>query len=455
MLRLTVFLTAFFCLGVSNKSTPKLQKVSLGMAHTCALFDNGRVKCWGTNGTGELGYGDTITRGSSREGTIDVDSSLPFIDLGDDFFVKNIVSREAYNCAVSATGMIKCWGLFASFDDKEFEMENGLFKAAIGDQPGEMGNALKVISVFGSLEETTEDISLGVGSVCAVSNKGRIKCWGGNSECKLGAGKSDAFIPFEKATPVNLPYKFVSVSAGASHTCGLSDEGKLYCFGAENSLALGRSASNGPCSGLGCSDESIASIKPVDFGTTSKIQSVSSYSSTCVTFEDKTAKCFGLNENGALGLGTTDPLVGDSENEIGIGMLGPNLGSSFGTFAKIEFGTHFACALSYLGSAVKCWGFGLYGKTGLGLSSDIGTRPEQMGDSLAFVDLGDVEVVKDIEVGADHACAVLLGPQSEPDRLRLKCWGANYEGQLGINSCSDIGDDDGEMGNALQEVNLY
>ena len=106
--------------------------------HTCALFDLGKIKCWGDNSTGMLGYEDDNSRGSA---TAEMGDNLPFIDLGTNFFVTGLTVGALSTCASSSTGAIKCWGTNPNG-------ELGLGDTANrGDGYGEMGDNLPVINI--------------------------------------------------------------------------------------------------------------------------------------------------------------------------------------------------------------------------------------------------------------------------------------------------------------------
>jgi alpha-tubulin suppressor-like RCC1 family protein len=111
-----------------------------------------------------------------------------------------------------------------------------------------------------------------------------------------------------------------------------------------------------------------------------------------------------------------------------------------------------ACALLDTG-AVKCWGSNSYGQLGLGQDAtddsarSRGDEPGEMGDDLPIVDLGTSEPVAGLAVGSAHSCALL-------STGRVKCWGFNSSGQLGLGDTESRGDEPGEMGQNLPVVDL-
>lgn len=105
-----------------------------------------------------------------------------------------------------------------------------------------------------------------------------------------------------------------------------------------------------------------------------------------------------------------------------------------------------ACALLTNGS-IKCWGFNDYGQLGLGDTRSRGDDPDEMGANLPPVDLGSGRHAKAIALGVRHTCAIL-------DDDRVKCWGMNAHGRLGLADLEARGDAPGEMGDALPYVDL-
>ena len=97
---------------------------------------------------------------------------------------------------------------------------------------------------------------------------------------------------------------------------------------------------------------------------------------------------------------------------------------------------------------MKCWGFDLDGQLGLGGGPQSrGDKPGQMRDALPRVDLGSQEKAFQVAAGGSHSCALL-------DRGRVKCWGKNDHGQLGLGDTKGRGVAASEMGDALAAVDL-
>jgi len=90
-------------LGTGRKATA----ISAGDAHTCALLDDKSVKCWGYNNYGRLGLGDTNSRGDSSG---EMGNNLPAVDLGTGRKATAISAGGAYTCALLDDKSVKCWG---------------------------------------------------------------------------------------------------------------------------------------------------------------------------------------------------------------------------------------------------------------------------------------------------------------------------------------------------------
>jgi E3 ubiquitin-protein ligase HERC3 len=215
------------------------------------------------------------------------------------------------------------------------------------------------------------------------------------------------------------------------HTCRTDGDGGVRC--------VGRS-------------ESTAAYYPgypqradIDLGGAARVERVViGFGHTCTLHEDGHVKCWGRNDYGQLGLGHADDVGGDA-SEMGDDLPFVDLGPGFRAVA-LDTGFRQACAVSDEGG-VKCWGRNVQGSLGLGDEETRGDEPGEMGDALPYVDLGTNVRALDVAVGLRFACALL-------EDGRVKCWGRNEFGQLGLAQPGDRGDEPGEMGDALPYVDL-
>ena len=178
-------------------------------------------------------------------------------------------------------------------------------------------------------------------------------------------------------------------------------------------------------------------------------------SSTCAILAEGTVRCWGANGSGQLGYGDTAmrgatlsnfPILQLGGKVLAIGMAGSELGKSARTCAVLEEGS------------VKCWGANDYltadggvdeaiGRLGYGDTISRGAAPNQMGTNLPAIDLGDVSAPREVVVGAGHTCVRFEG-------RKVKCFGENFSGALGLGDSKNRGFAPEQMGNDLPFVDL-
>ena len=117
--------------------------VSADGNNTCVTTTENKIKCWGSNGNGQLGQGNTTTVGALTNNMYD-DTVLPFIDLGTNRLVTKVVSGSTFSCALMTEGTVKCWGSNAN-GVLGLNPETSITGNNLGDQAGEMGNNIKDI----------------------------------------------------------------------------------------------------------------------------------------------------------------------------------------------------------------------------------------------------------------------------------------------------------------------
>lgn len=340
-----------------------------GGIHTCVRIVAGSVKCWGAGGV--LGLGDTMTRGLLPG---DMGSNLPEVDLGGGL-VTQLVVGNGHACArIPLTG-VKCWGL-NSFG------QLGLGDIAQrGDGPNEMGANLPAVNLGTNV--TAADIAAGFAHSCATLNQGALKCWGSNSSGQLGVGdtsnRGDAPGEMGDALPfVNLGAgrSVNAVVAGELFTCALLDDATVKCWGSNTSGQLG----------LGDTTARPSPSATVALGAgVAAVELAAGQSHVCARLNTGVLKCWGANDAGQLGLGDTNAR-GDTAGEMGDNLPQVDLGGRMAT-QLTAFGNHTCVLLD--DSTVKCWGANTVGQLGLGDTNNRGDMPNEMGNNLPVVNLGN------------------------------------------------------------------
>lgn len=283
--------------------------IAAGAWHTCARLANGAAKCWGFNRDGQLGTGNA-------------DDSLVPIDVAGLSSGVLAVSSDVYqSCALMMTGAVKCWG-----DNSHGELGNG-------------GSKRSFVPVDVSGLSSASSISSGGGHTCVTMASGAVKCWGYNYFGKLGIGSTvDSPVP---VTVSGLSSAATEVSAGYNHTCARLITGTLECWGHNLYGQLGNNATTN-------------STTPVDVVGISSVTSVSAGAwSTCARMNSGSIKCWGENTRGQLGDGSSS----DSS-------LLPREPSGLSAGAGAIVTQNDTTCARTLAGGIKCWGQNDYGQLG-------------------------------------------------------------------------------------------
>ncbi len=342
--------------GLSNG----VQAVTVGDSHTCASVTGGTVKCWGSNGSGRLGDGTTT------------DHATP-VDVSGLNDVQAIVAGADHTCALTTGGAVKCWG--------------ANWAGQLGD--GATADQWTPIDANG-VNSDMQAIAAGAAHTCALTTGGGVKCWGWNRSGQLGNGMTeDRWIPVDVS---GLSSGVQAIAAGAGHNCALTAGGGVECWGWNEYGQLGDGTTiyqRGPAG--------------VD-GMTSGIEAIAAGGRyTCALTASGGVKCWGANELGQVGDGTTT----DRWTPVNVS------GLSSGVQAIAAGGRH-TCALT-LSGGVKCWGVNDAGQLGDGSTTNRLTPVNVSGLSNS---------IQAIAAGTNHTCALTIGGG-------VKCWGQNSAGQLG------------------------
>eukprot|EP01083_Nonionella_stella_P308809 1091179_1 len=284
--------------------------MAVGYLSTCALSQSHTVKCFGYNPWGQLGYEDINGRGTDPG---QMGDDLNTIDLGSNFIPTQIFGGDRHTCALSQTNTVKCWGRNLDGELGYGDQNNR------GDDVGQMGDALDTVDL-GTMFTPT-DMSSGYLHTCAISESDTVKCFGYNEYGQLGYGDSDsrgdnANEMGDSLHTIDLGTGFIptDIWVGPLHTCALSEDKTVKCFGYNEygQLGYGDSDSRGDNA-----NEMGDSLHTIDLGTGFIPTDIwVGPLHTCALSEDKTVKCFGYNEYGQLGYGDANNR-GDDPCEMG------------------------------------------------------------------------------------------------------------------------------------------
>jgi alpha-tubulin suppressor-like RCC1 family protein len=261
-------------------------QIAAGTYHTCALLDTGKVRCWGQNLFGQLGYGHTNNIGDNE-----TPASAGDISLGGTAIA--IEAGGAHTCAVLTGGTVRCWGQ-GFFGALGYANTN-----SIGDN--EHPSSVGTVSVGG----TVIAMELGDVHTCAVLSGGTTRCWGQGGS-RLGYGHTNVIGDNEHPSAAgNVPTGIVAeaVALGGEHSCALSTSGKVRCWGSVVSGGLGYA--------------STAPVDRADLAGDIKVggsvaQLVAGYGTICARLDSGAVRCWGNDSGGILGYGSVAD-VGDNE----------------------------------------------------------------------------------------------------------------------------------------------
>jgi alpha-tubulin suppressor-like RCC1 family protein len=310
-------------------------------AVSCGVTKTGETYCWGANDRGQLGDGTQIQRNAPTK----VATTERFVTItGDRYTV----------CGVTEAGDVYCWGFTAG---------------AVASTPRLVQPGLRA-----------RDVAVTDVSACALGTDGVVSCW------------SATGAPPARPTPVSATLRFRAIAGAEGRFCAVAVSGDAYCWTADDDAAVG-AVTRQPA---GPPFVSIATGGGAALGTPSTLHA-------CGLTADGTAYCWGVNDLGQLGDGTTTPRPS------------PVRTAGAAKFASIGARGGRTCALGLDGLGY-CWGFAdVIGPNG------VNTSPKVIDPALRLAS---------VSLGTRHTCAVTPGGAGY-------CWGAGGSGQLGHGDTPD------------------
>lgn len=354
-------------------------ELSLAGHHSCVRFESGAVHCWGNNYHGQLGDGTTEEEQRNPVKVQDLTDAV------------SVSAGPEHSCAVTESGEVRCWG-----SNDAGQLGHG------GPTEGDDARHSSPVTVDGISSATA--IAAGSYHSCAVLEDGGVQCWGDNYFGQLGDGNGGQDTEVISTTPVDVLQisSAVDVSVGLSHSCARLDDGGVQCWGSNEDGQLGNGDEDHETSVI--PDEVVGLSDVIDIAVGS------SGEATCAITEEQTLYCWGKNNQDIFGEDV------DLRNESPIEV------QDFASVAQVGVGTlfySFICVRLDDG-IVHCWGSNRSGNLGDGSSDSKKLEP---------VNPALLGPTVELAVGDVHACAITEG--DEFDERGIKCWGSNFDGQIG------------------------
>jgi len=369
------------CDGLFNEDAPcapKYERISVGGFHTCGVVTNGEVKCWGRNEVGQLGMGLTNANANGK---------WAVAALGN---VLDISAGYEHTCALHFDGTVSCWGY-----NNAGQLGNG-----------NKNNSWSPVTVPGLTNVIA--ISAGMYHTCAVRSDYTAVCWGAGDYGVLGNGLTVGSL---SPTPVLNLAGIVAISASAFNTCVLLNDSTMRCWGDDTRGEVGNGYSSTSefltpqSTGLtnvtsidqnsarkndgtlwfwganeygqaGTGEKVPGEPANIEYHSPIQVLGISNAASisragvaTCAAMTDGTARCWGTNSSGSLGLGTND----NSFIPVAVpGLTG---------VSTLDCGSSGSCCAIITGGQLRCWGANGYsqakgdGTAGAQLSPTVGPDP--------------------------------------------------------------------------------
>jgi alpha-tubulin suppressor-like RCC1 family protein len=331
--------------GCRPSKPPTAKRLWLGPNGGCVTTPehrtSGTFACWGVNDAGQVGDGTTQPRPSAMR---------MHFDAGE---VTELALGEKHGCGLFDQRFVECWG-----DGSRGQLGSGVASSPKPVRVGE-GFAVEVGGAFTCIESSSRD---------------QLRCFGENAEGQLGA---DAWA---RGAGIR------SFALGTAHTC----------------VAYARSASESEM--VLCRGRATAAPRDPVLGSVVVKELAAGGDHTCALIEDGTVRCWGTNDAGQLGDGTTQ----DSLSPVSVGDLHGVI--------QVALGLRHSCALLQNGT-IACWGANEHHQLAIGTTEN-STRPR--------VVVGLVGG-KEIAAAGDGTCARLEGGY-------VRCWGKNDRSELGDGS---------------------
>ena len=202
----------------------KATAIAAGEYFSCALLENGKVRCWGYGGNGSLGYGNVNNIGDNE-----FPSTAGPIDLGADAVA--IAAGRRHACAVTVNKTVRCWGLNANG-----QLGYGHVNT-IGD------NELPKVSGDVNINnDKAVALALGYAHSCVLVEGDKVRCWGLGTTGVVGQGNTLTIGDNEQPgsiAAIDVGAPLTILGSNNNHACARTNAGGVRCWGTNTNGQLG------------------------------------------------------------------------------------------------------------------------------------------------------------------------------------------------------------------------
>lgn len=309
--------------------------IAAGAFHSCALFSDGTMQCWGHNADGELGIGSNVNPISAPRPVVGISTAVA------------IAAGGYHTCAVLSDGTVRCWGHNSN------------------DQLGNDSTQDSNVPVPLPGISTAVAVTAGAYHTCALLSDGTVQCWGFNHDGEWGDGSTCGAVGepvclyFGHAVVRGLPTPATAIAGGIGagllglaqlggfHNCALLSDGTVHCWGHNADGALGN----------GSNQDSPLPVTVAQISTATAM-AAGAYHSCALLAAGPPGhiECWGHNADGELGNGS------NQSSNVPVPVAG------ISTATAVAAGGYHTCAVLSAGppGQIRCWGHNADGELGDG-----------------------------------------------------------------------------------------
>jgi alpha-tubulin suppressor-like RCC1 family protein len=336
--------------------------ISSGLDATCGLLPLGRTFCFGRSPV--TGIAKDTTCFGDRTSDLRAACTLVPLQIAAQLQLSSVAVGDSVACGIAVGGKLYCWG-----DQKYGQIGNGVARPGSAALPTLVTGPLTAAAIF-------TQVTAGGAHACGLLSSGAAFCWGKDSTLQLGGGDALA-VNSSTPIPVMSGRLFKAIAAGRSHTCGIASTGETFCWGKNDRGQLGRGDMSIAMS------ESPQAVAGGPF-----VQLSARGDNTCGLARDGTIHCWGANESGQTGTASPSAVAAPSRvpgTGYTFVSVGGNDSTDTGSIPRTNRRFSHACALQ--GTTVVCWGANNYGQLGRGTTGSDAADPAPVAGGQAFTAL--------------------------------------------------------------------